>query len=331
MLKVLEDESAVRKYRGQFIRSFKPFIDEQIQVNLGHPGGAFRAKVLWSDRLGIWAFHEKISGNRCGHAFGVGKPAGTSSVSISCEINFPLHDIDRRMGGALAENRNGRVFVVHRGKIGGGKKGVGKSFFEKHYRGAWAVMEDGDAVSTVALVGVLNSPRFVRQVAQFVHKVDTMKDVISRRSSQMEIIFDEPSFREEFVGCSYDGFEEGRELSCDHGLIVSDLHAALKRKGFKVGNDTIIDLFIVNAERRITTVFQVMTESSTDSVHTSISKLLLSGVDLPGNPRLILAVPKGIEKSLPGKMKKLGIDILEYEWQEDQAVLPGLPALIDEK
>jgi hypothetical protein len=328
MLKVLEDESAVRKYRRQFIRSFKPFVDEKIHVHLGHPGGAFRAKVLWSDRLGIWMFHEKISGNRCGHAFGVGKPAGTSSISITCEINFPLSGIDRRMGGALAKDRHGQIFVVHRGKIGGGKKGVGKALFEKYYRGTWAVMEDSLEETPVALVGMLNSPRFARQVTQFVRKVSHMKDVTAHRSPQVEIAFDEPRFREEFVGCSYDGFEGGPELSCDHGLIVSDLHAALKRKGFSVGNDTTIDLFIVNPKRQITTVFQVITESSTFLVHAGISKLLLSGIDLPGKPRLVLTIPRGIDQALSAKLKKLGIDILEYEWQQDQAVFPGLYPLI---
>ncbi len=331
MLKVLEDESAVRKYRRQFIRSFKPFVDEKIQVHLGHPGGAFRAKVLWSDALGIWVFHEKISGNRCGHAFGVGKPAGTSSISITCEINFPLHGIDRRMGGALAEDRHGRVFVVHRGKIGGGKKGVGKTLFEKHYRGAWAVMEDGDAVSTVALVGVLNSSRFVRQVTQFIRKVDTMKDMTSRRSSQMEITFDEPRFREELVGSGYDPSEQCPDSDCDHDLVVSDLYAALKGKGFKIANEAGCDLFIVNVKRQVSTVFQVMTDHSETVLHTGISKLLLNSIDLSGNPRLILTVPAGVDRSLAEKLKKIGIQILEYEWQEDRAVFPGLPALIYEK
>jgi hypothetical protein len=328
MLKVLEDESDIKKYRRQFVKSFNPFVDDKLHVNLGHPGGAFSAKVFWSSRLGIWMYHEKISGNRCGHAFGVGKPTGASPVSITCEINFPLHGIDRRMGGALAKNRHGRIFVVHRGKIGGGKKGVGKSLFEKHYRGALSVMEDGNAETTVALVGALNSPRFVRQVTQFVRKVNQMKDVMSRRSTQMEITFDEPRFREELVDYGCDRFGYNQELSCDHGLIVSDLHSALKRKGFTVGNDMTIDLFVVDADRRITTVFHVMTESSTAVVHAGMSKLLLSGVDLPENPRLILVLPQGKDHSLSEKLKKLGIHILEYEWQDDLAVFSGLSALI---
>ena len=324
MLKVLEDEAAIRKHRGQLIRSFKPFVAGKIRVNLGHPGGALKANILWSERLGLWAFHEKISANRCGHAFGIGKPGGSSSVPISCEINFPLQGIDRRLGGALAVDHYGRVFVVHRGKLGGGKKGVGKSFFEKHHRGAWAVMSDGDTLSTVALVGELNSPRFARQLAQFVRKVDSIKNTIANASTQVEIIFDEPRFREELVGYGYDAPERYPLTDCDHGLVISDLYAALKNQGLRAGNNKQIGLYISNADGLITTVFQVITEPTTPAVHTGMAKLLLTGTDLPENPRLILVAPAGMEISLPGKMKKLGIDILEYKWQEGYAVFSFL-------
>jgi hypothetical protein len=329
MLKVLKDESIVKKYRQQFIKSFKPFWDEKIQVSLGHPGGVIKATVLWSDRLGLWLYQEKKSENRYGHAFGVGKPVSASSIPITCEINFPLHGIDRRMGGALAEDRHGQVFVVHRGKIGGGKKGVGKSLFDQHYRGAWALMEDGDSETTVALVGMLGSPRFVRQTVQFIRKVDAMKEVLSRRSSQMEMTFGESHFREEWVGRSYDEFEGQNELNCDHGLIVSDLYAALKIKGVKAANDAVRDLFAVNAKGQATAVFQVTTGHSRTALNDGMSALLLSNVDLPLKPRLFLVVPAGIDPALTEKLKKTGIDTLEYEWREDRAVFLQLQDVIN--
>lgn len=324
MLKIIEDEAAVKKYRRQFIKSFKPLVDDKLQVHLGHPGGAFKANVFWSNRLGIWIFHQKVSQTRCGHAFGVGKPTGTSTVPITCEINFPARGVDRRMGGALAKDRDGRIFVVHRGKIGGGKKGVGKALFDKYYRGAWAVMEDGLEETSVALVGVLHSPRFMRQVAQFVRKVERIKDVISYRSPQMEITFDEPRFREELTGAGYNRKEEPSDSNCDHGLIVCDLYDTLTRKRYKIGNDITRDLFIVNSKRQITTVFQVIADHSLASLHLGISKLLLNSVDVPDKPCLILIVPEDIEPSLTEKLKKVGIDILEYKWHDDQAVFPGI-------
>jgi len=270
-------------------------------------------------------FHEKGVKSRYGHAFGVGKPSGTSPVPITCEINFPPYGIDRRMGGALAYDRQDRIYVVHRGKIGGGKKGVGKALFEKLYRGVWADMEDGDAVTTVALVGALNSPRFVRQVAQFIRKIDRIKDVMSFRSPQLEITFDEPHFREELVGNGYDFSVCFPSSDCDHGLVVSDLHSALKKKGFKTGNDADCDLCVTDGKRQVKAVFQVITDHSAAILHAGVAKLLLKSVDLPQTPRLVLAAPEGIEPSVCEKVKKLGIDVLEYKWQDHYVVFPGMP------
>jgi hypothetical protein len=330
MLKVLDDESAIKKYRRQFIRCFKPFIDEKIPVNLGHPGATVRAKALWSERLGIWMVHEKMSGNRFGHAFGAEKPTSSSHIPITCEINFPAKGIDRRIGGALAIDRDGRIFVVHRGRIGGGKKGVGKALFDDHYRGVWAIMEDGSTETTVALIGVLNSPRFVRQVSQFVHKVDRMKNIFSSRTSQVEISFDELHFREEIIGAGYADPLTDPASMCDHGLVVKDLYDLLSRLGSKAGNDPDRDLLIANARQEITAVFEVTTDASIQNIQSAAARLLLANAELPKQPRLILVVPDAIDETLNRKLKKLGVDVLAYDWKHDQAVFPGLPALIPE-
>ncbi|MEN6320508.1 MAG: hypothetical protein ABFD82_17355 [Syntrophaceae bacterium] len=329
MLKVIDDEIAIKKYRRQFIKSFKPFIDEKFPVNLGHPGGTVKAKVAWSNTLGIWIFQEKISDSRYWHAFGIGKPSKSSHIPTTCEINFPMGGIDRRIGGALAEDRHGRIYVVHRGKIGGGKRGIGKSLFEDHYRGVWTIMADGTFESTVALIGVLNSPRFVRQVTQFVRKINRMKD-LTYQSSQLEITFDELQFREEFIGAAFDTAEAFLNLNdpCDHGLAVLDLSIAVNKNGFKVANDRTRDLFTVNKKGRITNVFQIETDVSATSINCATANLLLNNIDLMERPRLILTVPESIDEALNAKLKKLGIDLLVYEWHRDRAVFPNLSALL---
>jgi hypothetical protein len=327
MLKVLDDESAIKKYRQQFIKSFKPFINEKIPVNLGHPGATVKAKVFWSDSLGIWMFQNK-SDSRYWHAFGAGRPSVSSHIPITCEINFPVRGIDRRIGGVMAEDRDGRVYVAHRGKIGGGKKGVGKSLFEDHYRGVWATMEDGLVDTSVALIGELNSARFVRQVTQFIRKIDTIKNLYSSRSSQLEISFEELRFREEFIGAEHTHLEIDPRFSCDHGLIVKDLHDVLSHRGFKTGNDFERDLFIANKKGEITTVFKVLTDASLNSIQSRVAHLLLANTDLPERPRLVLTVPDNVDEALESKLKKLGIEILVYDWHQDRAVFPELANIV---
>jgi hypothetical protein len=328
MLKVVENEQAISRHRRQFMRSLKQFTDEVIPVELGHPGASTRAKVVWSERLGIWFFPTKIAGHRYWNAFGVGRPESGSHISITCEINFPFSGIDRRTGGAFAEDGSGRVFVVHRGKLGGGRKGVGKGLFEDHYRGVWEVMDDGGEETTVAMIGVLNSPRFARQVAQFVRKIARIKETAAAISAQSELHFDELSLREDLIGdlCPNQERETGSE--CDHGLIVRDLSEALREQGLRTGNDGCRDLLVMNRKGRILAVFQILTEMSPTGIHAGATQLLLDGLSLPGDPLLILALPRAPEEALREKLKRLNIGLLIYGWEGDRAVFPDLAACL---
>jgi hypothetical protein len=329
MLKIIQEEAAIRRCQRQFIRSFKPFVDEKIPVHLGHPGASTEAKVLWSGRLGIWLYSGKTQEGRHWNAFGTGKPKKSAHISITCEINFPAGGIDRRIGGALAKDRKGRIFVVHRGKIGGGKKGVGKSLFADHYRGVWEIMEDGDEETTVALIGALNSPRLARQIAQYINKIDQIKETASYRSSQLEMKFETITFRETLVGERYCDLEKDKDAECDQCLVVRDLADCLRRRGMKVGNDGFIDLFIANSKGQMTTVFQVKTTPTPLSLHAGASQLLLNSLRCTLPPRLILVVPEKPDAALAEKFKKLNIDILSYAWNQDQAQFPGLQALLE--
>lgn len=328
MLKVVTDEAAIKRCQRQFVRSFKPVTAETISVKLGHPGASEKAKVAWSESLGIWLFSRKIAGSRYWNGFGIGRPEGGGAIAITCEINFPLCGVDRRTGGAFAQDRAGRLFVIHRGKLGGGRKGIGKSLFENHYRGAWEVMDDGGEETPVAVIGILQSPRFARQIAEFVRKIARIKETAAARSSQAELTFGELRLREELIGPRYREQERETGAECDHGLIVRDLAETLKQAGLRAGNDGHRDLVVMNRAGRIRAVFQVRTETTLAGLHAGATQLLLNGLSLPDSPLLILLLPQPPEPALRDKLKRLNIDTLIYDWREERALFPGLAPLL---
>lgn len=335
MLKIIEDEAAIRRGQRQLVKNFKPFADEKIPVKLGHPGASFRAGVFWSERLGIWFFSRKMSEDRYWNVFGIGRPAAGADISITCEINFPVRGIDRKTGGALAKDNAGRIFVVHRGKIGGGKKGIGKTLFDSHYRGVWVEVEDGDEEHTVALIGALGSPHVARQITQFVRKIDRIKTMAANsRRPQMEISFADYDFREELIGAKYGKVERDLAAECDHDLVVRDLSEALKEGGCRIANDSRRDLFVLPAKDqsgRIAALFEVRTDPSLMGLQAGIMQLLLAGLGLPGNPRLVLVVPAGatpLTAISAEKLAILNIGLLGYEWRQERAVFPGLDTVL---
>ena len=324
MLKVIVEQPAIKKYAGQFNKKFKPFIDEEIKVKLGHQGAGFPAKVLWSKSLGIWKFSRAIKEVRHWNAFGVGKPGASSVLSIASEINFPWVQIDRKTGGAFAEDAWGNVFVIHRGKIGGGKKGVGKSLFEHNYRGVWSFMEDGDLVSQVAVIGTLNSTRFALQAAQFVKKIEILKSSAAP-STQTEMNFSEISFREDLVGSAPSLVEDEISFACDHDLVVGSLAELLKRQKIKIGNDTESELFTVDPdENRISYIFEVLTDTKEKNVLAAAAKLLLQTSAAALNPLPVLILPEDKMSHYEQELKRINISVIGFRWQEEKVVFSGL-------
>ena len=324
MLKVIEEQPAIKKYAGQFNKKFKSLIDEEIKVKLGHQGAGFPAKVLWSKSLGIWKFSRAIKEVRYWNAFGVGKPGASSVLSIASEINFPWSQIDRKTGGAFAEHAWGNVFVIHLGKIGGGKKGIGKSLFEHNYRGVWSFMEDGDLLSQVAVIGALNSPRFALQAAQFVKKIEILKSTAAP-STQTEMNFSEISFREDLVGSAPSLVEDEISFACDHDLVVGSLAALLQRQKIKIGNDTESELFTVDpSENRISYIFEVLTDTKEKNVLAAAAKLLLQTSAAALNPLPVMVLPEDKVNSYAQELQRINISVLGFRWQEEKVIFSGL-------
>lgn len=327
MLKILDDESDIREAQQRFEEVFERFIDEKIPAKLGHLGDSFEEEVSWCKDLNIWMCSGIIPGSRYWNAFGIGKPAEGKNVSITCEINFPLRGINRRVAGAFAVASLGGVYVVHRGKIGGGRKGIGKRLFEEKYTGEWIDVKDGEVEKVVALVGELNSPRFARQVSEFVRRVDKIKSPVSSGLPQIEILGDSHEFREEFTGKKHYSVEKQIEALCDHGPVVNGLDLALEGLGLRVGNDRNRDLYVVDSVGRIKVLFEVKTDTSTSSLYSAVGQLMLYSVDLPERPRLILTIPEGVSTAVEGKLNRLGIEVLTYGWSDDEVVFEGLDSL----
>lgn len=322
MLKVIADPSAIKRCVTLFHKQFKLLADEDMKVRLGHQGASFAAKIQWSKRLGIWTYSKSVKNVRYGNAFGVDKPGEHSVLSIASEINFPWESIDRKIGGAFAEDHWNNIFVIHRGKIGGGKRGVGKSLFEDHYRGVWSYMEDGDTISEVAVIGALKSERFALQAAHFVKKVEKLKSAAAS-SLQMEIHFPEIAFREELVGTRLCLPEGDIPFACEHDVVVVELAAVLRRMRMKVGNDTQNDLFVFDAaQNRITHHVEIVANPSEINIMAAVGRLLLQSAHEDSQP--ILVVPEERTDQIAGDLHRLRIAVVDFHWQNQRAVFSGL-------
>jgi 5-methylcytosine-specific restriction protein A len=115
------------------------------------------------------------SRNRYWNALGIGNPF-RDDHSIVAEINPPKEGINRRISGAFVRDQNGRVYLAHRGRVGGGRKGIGKRAFLSWYEGSIEWIEDGDRVNEMIVVGALDDPQFVEKLGAFAKIVSIFKE-----------------------------------------------------------------------------------------------------------------------------------------------------------
>jgi 5-methylcytosine-specific restriction enzyme A len=149
---------------------------------IGYQGGNMDFTSLRANER-IWNTHmaiEEESTPRHWNAFGLAKELKlNTSNPIVVEINIPLEGAQRRVAGLFAvDTSNNRLLLLHRGKVGGGKKGIGKKAFLTWY-GKTPVKvhyDDSNETDEAILVADLSAPNMANQLADFVHAVAMFKD-----------------------------------------------------------------------------------------------------------------------------------------------------------
>lgn len=177
---ILEGSQEIADLVSKFRELISLKLSTEILGRIGHQGRSWEVRFRWSGGLNMWmVVDDKAGGDRYWTAFGLGEPIDGRSMSIVVEINFPVAGINRTVAGAFARTSAGKELVLHRGKIGGGRFGVGKERFTERFAslgGEWHLIRDGNRETKFALVGELESPYFVSQVRGFVTKVAQIKE-----------------------------------------------------------------------------------------------------------------------------------------------------------
>ena len=172
MLRILQDETEIRKWQTAFETAMKLMAEQSSDKVVGWPGASRVEQVNFSSKLGIWWVMREHEEGRFWNVFGI-MQRGSRLGDIKVEINFPLRGIRRQVRAALASDESGRVFVLHRGGLGGSKSGT--SLLSHPWKGQEVKVQDGDRVSTLIAIGALDQVDFPYKVAEFVRRVNQIR------------------------------------------------------------------------------------------------------------------------------------------------------------
>lgn len=104
----------------------------------------------------IWVTSEQRH-NRNWNVFGVGYPFGPYAVTPSIQINLAFGPGDPSLIGVFGVDDQGRRWVGHTGRLGGGKTGVTIAAFVAYYPRSETVQIDGTQREVIVL-GCIEEP-----------------------------------------------------------------------------------------------------------------------------------------------------------------------------
>ena len=163
---------------------------EEIEKSLGYQGGQAEAvPVHWHEQLGVWGCIDglpEVHDTRFWNAFGTEDPRAGSSLTIVCEVNPARDGVNPRVAGAFArDSETAHRLLLHRGRIGGGRAGIGQELF-------WAntsfpsVTNAEDPSQRFVVVADLDGVDVPRHVAAFVREVKRIKSLAGQPSENDE-------------------------------------------------------------------------------------------------------------------------------------------------
>lgn len=182
MLQIITDELEIRECQGELKTLLEKNLNLEGNYTIGFPGGNWDTSVIYNKKIWFVGYEiEESEDNpspRFWNGFGLAKQfEKNKSNDITVEINVPTNGINRRVSGFFAKNnKTDEIFLMHRGKVGGGRKGIGKNAFLGWYESDVQQVDSGDGKTEEALIITSLKPKdFIGGLTSFIEKVSQFK------------------------------------------------------------------------------------------------------------------------------------------------------------
>lgn len=325
MFTIVTEAREIKKANQAFRNQLLQAATSRVSHRVGYPSGSSDARIAVFRELSFYfALFEVENDSRWWNGFGVVMPDERRVLPLVVEVNVPYVGVDRRVSGVVLKDQAGSSYVAHRGKIGGGAKGVGKTLFWGTFGAEGLLINDKE---WVLLLGRIGDPKLITNLATFIHRVDEIKrrargwDADSETEGDEDATEPEPSYNQEFAGTKRYTMSQVIEARCTHGTVVRHLHEALKAGGWtRLGNDKARDLFALPTAGLTSVTFEVKTDTSTQSIYTGVGQLVMHARPKATKGRAVLVVPSTLSAEGETLLAAEGFEVLRYSWPDDTRV-----------
>lgn len=326
MLSTIADRDTIRRHQEAIQRALqRRATAPPVDCKIIYRPYTEQVRVYWLPKLWIWCYTKPLN-NRYWNAFGVTEPSPGARLRIAVEINIPFFGSHHNIGGVLVAAPNGQVFLGHRGRFGGGSRGINKAVFLDWFREQLDETVDHAVASPITVIGEVGDPHLPEQLATFIHQCAALK---ARRrpasASEKDPQSWLPRFHPEFTGTREYALRGPVAAKCHHGLIVNTLARNLTTLGTAVHNTRHQDLLAAEGRgAHRTTLFEVKTDATLGSVYTAIGQLLYHAGARSAGWRLVAVLPSGYPSTIAARLRALDIAVLPFRLTRSGVQFPSL-------
>ena len=297
-------------------------------LTLGWPGDSGRFRCWISKNLGIWwtshSRNEELSDGTpyFWNPFGTDKPDEGKGNNIAVEINFARKGVCRRMTGVIAEDEKGRLYLMHRGRLKGGRNDVPTEKFDRMYGKPRVDLDDDGVHAQVHLVSQLATPNMAENVAKFVWEMRRLRGGGNGARVGEELKVEVPDeYRPEFAkAVSYKRSSLDVRAKFNHGIIVDALARAFGSPAFLKSNSRSFDLVACRIGHDKKVLFEVKTDANTTSQYEAVGQLFLYSKMLGKSPVMVAVMPNSLSPSASRLLESVGVRVLRFTLKGDKRV-----------
>jgi len=332
MFTLLESKEEIAEAHAQLLQTIEANWSRIATKNIGYPGGTtYGARVYTDGAYWFWPGDLKASETpnpRKLNWFGLFSE--DTGLQITVEINTPYIGSNGQIAGSFARHsEDGRVYLLHSGRVGGGTKGVGKSAFL-----AWSnhslvpVRDQSDQARYGVVVMPISGRGAIRPAMKYIQTIVGFKEAV--RSGEI----DNEEFREklrtfEEYYSEPSGRRKGKRKSnidyySRHGDVVDALYQLLTQRGLPknslIVKNAQIDLG-VEINGKLSQVYEVKTNSTRYDAYTALGQLMVHSESNNCKKIMLLPHPSNLPSDISAALKRLEVDLMEYELTESEVTI----------
>ena len=181
IMKAVTTQPETRNCQQRLEDALTEGLNQESDIKISYRSGGNRIYTV-NHNGRIWFCSEELK-NRFWNAFGL-DPDEDAQNNIAVEINPPLDGINLRIGaGIFAFDQDNSLFLLHSGRIGGGREGIGPRAFREWYH-SLAPMRDveigeGKVKKGILVGNISDEVNFLGDLETFTRNVWVFKQLVT--------------------------------------------------------------------------------------------------------------------------------------------------------